>query len=55
MKNVNFNIFQNLVIFGKIARTPAEEERRFLDPEKNIAEKGVNQFSVSENIPGDMF
>ena len=51
----NIIIFQTLVIFGKIARTPAENKGRFLHPRKNIPEKDVNKFSVSKNISGETF
>ena len=37
VKNANFKVFkivQNLVIFGKIARTPTEEKVEFWTPKK---------------------
>ena len=55
MKNAKFKNFQNLVIFGKIARTPKEEKCQILNPEKNVQDKGVNRSSVIKNIPGDTF
>ena len=34
---------------------PPRRKKSIFGPWKNIPEKGVNQFSVSENIPGDTF
>ena len=34
---------------------PPRRKKSIFGPRKNIPEKGVNQLSVSENIPGDTF
>ena len=55
MKNVNFKIFHNLVIFRKIANTPTEEKRRFLDPEKILLKKVSINSGCPKICPGTGF
>ena len=47
--------FKNLVIFGKIARTPTDEKRRVLDPEKILLKKVSINSACPKTSPGTRF